>query len=117
MAKAKMIVLSVEDKPGTVADAIAALAEAKVNILSVFGWAPQGVLQLVVDNPRKATTALKKLGISCTEGKAEMIEMPNKPGTLHAFLTKLAKKGVNLRSLSGFGSKSGRKSFLVWTQS
>ena len=33
MAKAKVIVLSVEDRPGTVADAIAALAEAKVNIL------------------------------------------------------------------------------------
>ena len=81
MAKAKMIVLSVEDRPGTVADAIAALAEAKVNILSVFGWAPQGVLQIVVDNPRKAISSLKKLGISCTEGKAEIVEMPNKPGT------------------------------------
>lgn len=115
MAKAKLIVLSVEDKPGTVAAAIASLAEAKVNILSIFGWAPQGQLQIIVDNPRRAFKTLAKLGISCKEEQAEVVELPNKPGSLHGYLTKLAKKGVNLRSLSGFGSKTGRKSYLVWT--
>jgi prephenate dehydratase len=44
-----------------------------------------------------------------------MVEMPNKPGSLHAYLQKLAKKGVNLRSISGTSSKSGRKSVVVWT--
>jgi len=117
MAKAKLIVVKVEDKPGTVATAIAALSEAGVNILSIFGWtqASQGNLQLVVDNPRKAIKALTAATIAYSEAKANMVEIPNKPGSLHAYLQKLAKKGVNLRSISGISSKSGRKSVVVWT--
>ncbi len=115
MAKAKLIVLKVQDKPGTVAAATAALSDAGINIVSIFGWGPQGVVQLVVDNPRKAMKALTAAAIAHTEAKAEMVEMPNKPGSLHAYLEKLAAKGVNLRSISGISSKSGNKAVLVWT--
>jgi hypothetical protein len=115
MAKAKLIRLSVKDKPGTVAAAIAALAEARVNIVSIFGWGPQGALELVVDNPRKAMAALKKLKMKFTEGEAQIAELANRPGSLHAHLEKLAKKGVNLRSLHACGSRTGRKSTVAWT--
>jgi hypothetical protein len=115
MAKTKLIVLEVQDKPGMVAAATAALAEAGISILSIFGWGPQGVVQLVVDNPRKAIKALKAAGTPYSEAKAEVVEISNKPGSLNAYLTKLAKKGVNLRSLCGTSPKSGRTSVLVWT--
>lgn len=117
MAKAKQIVIKVEDKPGTVAAAIAALSTAGVNILSIFGWteASQGNLHLVVDNPRKAVKALAAAGITHSESKAEVVELPNKPGSLHGYLAKLAKKGVNLRTICGTASKSARKSVVVWT--
>jgi hypothetical protein len=115
MAKAKLIVIKVEDKPGAVAAAVAVLSAAKVNIEVIFGYGPQGDLQLVVDNPRKAMKALKAAGVAFSEGKAEVVKMPNKPGSLHNYLSKLAKKGVNLRSISGMSGKSARKSILVWT--
>lgn len=115
MAKAKLIVLKVEDKPGAVAGAIAALSAAGVNILSIFGTAPQGDLQLIVDNPRKAAKALAAAGTAHSEAKAEVVELPNKPGSLHAYLEKLARKGVNLRSICGTASKEARKSVVVWT--
>ena len=117
MAKTKQIVIKVEDRPGTVAAAIAALSKAGVNILSIFGWteAGQGNLHLVVDNPRKAAKALAAAGIVHGEAKAETVELPNKPGSLHAYLEKLAKKGVNLRSICGTASKAARKSVVVWT--
>ena len=115
MAKAKLIVLDVQDKPGAVASAIGALAETGVNIVSILGWGPQGIVQLIVDNPRKAVKALNAAGTTYTEAKAELVEMPNKPGSLHTYLTKLAKKGVNLRSISGTSTKSGSKSVLMWT--
>lgn len=115
MARATMIVLSVEDKPGTVAAAIAALAEANINLVSVLGWAPQGVLQLVVENPTDATGVLEKLGIAWSGEQAEVVELANKPGALHTYLAELAEQGVNLRSLSGFGSADGQKSYVVWT--
>ena len=115
MAKAKLIVLKVQDKPGTVAAATKVFAEAGINILSIFGWGPEGVVQLMVDNPRKAMKALAAAGTAYSEATADVVEMPNKPGSLHAYLEKLAKKGVNLRSISGMSSKSGRKSVVVWT--
>lgn len=115
MAKAKLIVLKVQDKPGTVAAATGVLAEAGVDILSIFGWAPQGVVQLMVDNPRRALKALTAAGIAHTEATAERVELANKPGSLHTYLKKLAKKGVNLRSISGTSPKTGDKSVLVWT--
>ncbi len=115
MAKAKQIVIKVEDRPGTVAAAIAALAEAGVNIMSIYGSSPQGDLQLVVDNPRKAAKALAAAGTAYSEAKAEVVELPNKPGSLHAYLQKLARKGVNLRSISATSSKGARKSVVVWT--
>ena len=115
MTQAKLIVLSVENKPGAVATAIGALAEAEVNLLSIFGWSPQGVLQVIVDNPAKATAVLDRLGIAWSQEQAEIAELPNKPGALHTYLADLATKGVNLRSLSGFASADDQKSFVVWT--
>ena len=117
MAKAKLIVIAVENKPGTVAAAIASLSAAGINILSIFGWtqATQGNLQLVVDNPRKAMKTLAAAAVAHSEAKAEVVELPNKPGSLHAYLQKLSKKGINLRSICATSSKSARKSVIVWT--
>lgn len=115
MAKAKLITIPTEDRPGSVAEGIKALGEAGVNIISILGWNPQGVVQIVADNPRKAMKALKDANIDFTEETAEVVELPNKPGALDAYLEKLAKKGVNLHSLSATTSKGARKAVVVWT--
>lgn len=115
MAKAKLILLKVQDKPGTVAEATKVLAEAGVNILSIFGWAPQGIVQLTVDNPIKAVKALKAARTPHSLATAERTELRNEPGSLHAYLTRLVKKGVNLRSIAATSAKSGDKSVVVWT--
>jgi hypothetical protein len=107
VAKTKLIVLDVEDEPGAVAAATTVMSEAGINIVAIFGWGPEGVVQLGVDNPRKAMKALAAASIAHREVKAEMTEMPNKPGSLHAFLAKLAKKGVNLRSKMEPRAKAG----------
>lgn len=115
MAKTRVIELKVSNRPGTVAAAIGVLSEAGINLLSVFGWGPQGVLQLVVDNPRKAMKALAAAGMAHSERKAEMADISSAPGSLHAYLQKLAKKGVNLRSINATSSSSGPGAVVVWT--
>src|SRR4029434_3577918 len=115
MAKAKLITIPTEDKPGSVAARIKSLAEAGVNIVSILGWNPQNLMQIVTDNPRKAMKALKDAKVAFTEETAEVVELPNKPGTLVTYLEKLAKKGVNLHSLSVTTNKGARKAVVVWT--
>ncbi|HEY7747487.1 MAG TPA: hypothetical protein VH933_02295 [Aestuariivirgaceae bacterium] len=115
MAKAKQITISVANRPGAVAEAIRALANSKVNILSVLGWNPSGALQLVFDNPRAAKKALDGANIQYTESSAEVVELPNKPGVLLKYLDKLASKGVNLGSLNATTSKKATKAVVVWT--
>jgi hypothetical protein len=115
MAKTKQITMQVADRPGSVADAIRALAEARVNILSILGWNESGTLQLVVDNPRAAKKALDKANVPYTESTAEVVELPNKPGSLLKYLEKLASKGVNLQSIGGIAGKKATKAVVVWT--
>jgi hypothetical protein len=115
MAKAKQITIQVADRPGSVAEAIRALAGAKVNILSILGWNESGTLQIVVDNSRVATKALDAVNIRHRESTAEVVELPNKPGTLLKYLDKLASKGTNLQSIAAVTSKNARKAVVIWT--
>jgi hypothetical protein len=115
MAKAKQITIRVADRPGSVAGAIRALAGAKVNILSILGWNESGTLQLVVDNPRAAKKALDAANVHYTESTAELIELPNKPGSLLKYLEKLADKGINLQSIGSVTSKKAAKAVVIWT--
>jgi hypothetical protein len=101
MAKAKQLIISVADRPGTIAAAIKTLAAARINIVSILGWNPSGVVQLIIDNPRVAKKALGAAQVSYTEASAEMVEIPNKPGALLELLDKLAKKNVNLGGGTG----------------
>jgi hypothetical protein len=116
MAKARQITLRVADRPGSVAEAIRALAGAKVNILSILGWNETGTLQVVVDNPRAAKKALDAANVQFTESTAEIVELPNKPGTLLKYLEKLANKGVNLQSIGAVTSKKATKAVVIWTE-
>lgn len=115
MAKAKQFNISVANKPGSVAGALRALAQAKVNVTSVLGWNPSGSLQLVFDKPKAAKKALDAAGISHTESSAEVVKLPNKPGALLKYLDKLAKKGTNLRSLCATANKKSGSATVVWT--
>ncbi len=115
MAKAKQIIIKVADRPGSVAEAIRALAGAKVNILSILGWNESGTLQIVVDNPRAAKKALDAANVQFKESTAEVIELPNKPGTLVRYLEKLANKGINLQSIAAVTSKKATKAVVIWS--
>ena len=58
---------------------------------------------------------LTEAGIDFREATAELIEVPNKPGALLAQLERLAKKGVNLRSICATSGRTARSSVVVWT--
>ena len=115
MSSVKLLVLSVQNRPGAVADVLAALSDAGIDLRSILGWAPQNVLELVVTDPAAAGEVLAGNGIAFTEHDAQIVELANQPGALHTYLAALARDFVNLRSLSGFASADGQVSYVVWT--
>ena len=117
MAKTKQFRISIENRPGTVAEIARALGSAKVNILALLGTAQgtTGTVELVVEDARLAKKALDAAGLTYKETIAEEYELPNKPGALAACLDKLAAKGINLNSICATVSKGGRKAVVVYT--
>jgi len=119
MAKTKQFIVTVENRPGAVAEITRTLGTAKVNILSLLllGNAEdtRGTVQLVVDDARRAEKALDESGLTYQETAAEEYELPNKPGTLAQYLDKLAAKGINLNSICATAAKGGKRAVVVYT--
>jgi len=117
MAKIKQFIITVENRPGAVAEIAKALGKAKVNVLSLLGTTQgtSGTVQLVAEDARRAKKALDEAKISYQETAAEGYELPNKAGALAQCLEKLAAKGVNLSSIHAIASKGGRKALVVCT--
>jgi hypothetical protein len=117
MAKTKQFTISIENRPGAVAEIARTLGNAKVNILSLLGTAQgtTGRVELVVEDARRAKKALDEAKITYQETMAEEYELSNKPGALAECLDKLAAKGVNLNSICATAGKGGKKAVLVYT--
>ena len=117
MAKTKQFTISVENRPGTVAEIARALGSAKVNILALLATAQgtTGTVELVVEDARRARKALDASGLTYKGTTAEERELPNKPGALAECLDKLAAKGVNLNSIHATAAKGGKKAVVVYT--
>ncbi|MGO9404888.1 MAG: hypothetical protein ACLPVW_15605 [Terriglobales bacterium] len=117
MAKIKQFTISIDNRPGTVAEIARTLGNAKVNILALLGTAQgtTGTVELIVEDARRAKRALDDARLTYKETTAEECELPNKPGALAECLDRLAAKGVNLNSIHATAAKGGRKAVLVYT--
>jgi len=117
MAKIKQLTISVENRPGAVAEIAKVLGSAKVNVLSLMGTAhgTSGTIQLVTEDAKRAKRVLDEAKISYQETAAEEFELPNKAGALAQCLEKLATRGVNLNSIHATALKGGRKAVVVYT--
>ncbi len=115
MAKVKQLTVTVENRPGTLAQVAKTLADAKVNIVALLSSTAgtQGSVQVVVDNANKAKKALSGAGLSYTEGTLEQVELPNKPGALAELAGRLAKKGINIDSAYATMPKGAKKAVVV----
>ena len=115
MAKAKQLTVSVENRPGTLAQVARVLGDAKVNILGFLTGTSgeKGWVELVVDRPNKAKKALDGSGLRYTEKAVLHVQLPNVPGALARFAGKLADKDINITSGHQTSVKGARKASVV----
>ena len=104
MNDVKLVAAFAENKPGQVAHFTKILASANINIrwLAVASTGPFGVMKFLVSDPEMACQALKHEGFVAKLVDALAIEVPDKPGGLHAVADCLAGHNINLDNASGF---------------
>src|SRR5215469_9530571 len=115
MAKAAQLTLSLKSRPGVLAALARTLAEARVNIsaISADTRVGRGRIHLVVNNPGQARRALRRAKYRATEETAFVLRMRKKPGALARLSARLAKAGVNIKSV--YATTVGRSATDVLT--
>ena len=98
MQTTKQITVFLENKPGRLANVLAALAAEKVNItaLSVMDKHEHSVLRLTTDSPAKTSQIVQKLNAPFTETDVLVVELKNQPGALSHVCEVLAAEHINI---------------------
>ena len=114
--KTRQFTITLENRPGSLAEVARTLGDAKVNILALLGTAQgtSGAVELVVEDTRRAKKALDQAHVTYIETTAEEHELANKPGALAECLERLASRGINLNSICATVSKGGKKAVVVY---
>ena len=104
MSDVKLVAVFSENMPGQVARFTKILAHANINIrwVAVASTGPFGVMKFLVSDPALAHEALKHEGYVAKLVDALAVEVPDKPGGLHAVAECLAQHDLNLDNASGF---------------
>ena len=99
------LTVSVEDRPGGLADVGEALGNAGINIegLCGVGLGDRGLIHVLVEDGSAARAALEAAGLT-VEGEAEAIVGPipgdvSTPGTMGTMARAVAAAGVNMRAV------------------
>jgi hypothetical protein len=96
--KVEQITLTLENRPGILADLCAHLGDRRIDIraISAADSAATGNVRLVVDNAELARKALSDAGVACTTAMCLALEMPNDPGAFAGIARTLSLAGVNI---------------------
>lgn len=98
MPTRKQMTVSLENKPGRLAQVLSALAQSKVNItaLAVMDRQDHGVLRLVTEDDAATRKALTALNLQCTAHDVLAVELKNQPGALAHVCETLAGGHINI---------------------
>jgi hypothetical protein len=99
------LVISVEDRPGTLADIGEALGKAGVNIEAVcgMGFEGRGIIHICVLDGAAARAALEGAGLTVQGESDAILSEPfagaDEPGALGAMARAVADAGINVRAM------------------
>ena len=115
MPKVSLVTVTLQNKPGTLAQVCSVLGKAGVNISALL--APEirgkGKVRLLVDNLDKAKDALKAAKIRFGEEEAIAVELDNKPGALGEVAEKLAQAKINIRYAYATAAEGSARAIVI----
>jgi hypothetical protein len=104
-----------EDKPGKIAHVTSVLAKAKISIraTTISTADTFGVINLIVDDPKRAEAALTEAGLTVHLRDVLAVLIDDKPGGLDNLMQLLYKEGININNAYGFVLESSKKAVFV----
>ncbi len=104
-----------ENKPGKLAAVTSVLAKAKVSIraTTIATADTFGVINLIVDDPKRAETALTKAGMTVHLRPVLAVMIDDRPGGLDRLTQLLFKEKINIHNAYGFVLESREKAVFI----
>ena len=104
-----------ENKPGQLARITRILSKEKINIraTTIATSHSYGVINLIVDEPKRAQKALTADGLMVTMKVVIAVVIEDKPGGLDKLTQLLAKENVNINNAYGFVLESWKTAIFV----
>src|SRR5262245_43684494 len=100
MPRTSQLVLSLQSKPGVLAQVASSLAGTGVNITAICAGeaaGARGKIRLLVDDPARAVEVLKAAKLRVSQEEALSLTLDNRPGALAEVAGKLARARVNVK--------------------
>jgi hypothetical protein len=93
--------VSLENKPGSLAELATVLGEADVNIDAIHGRSSpaESVVHFITDHPDRARHALGKAGIASTTREVVVVKVLDQPGMLGDVALVMSEAGINIDSV------------------
>jgi hypothetical protein len=104
-----------ENKPGRLAKVTGILGREKLNIraISISTSDDFGVINILVDDPKRAQTVLSKEGLTVSLKEVVAVLIEDKPGGLDKLIQLLAAENINIENAYGFVLESWKKAVFV----
>ena len=114
--KVEQISVFLENKSGRLADVTQLLAGSGINIrgLALADTADFGILRLIVNDPEKAETALRKGGFTIAKNEVVAVEVSDRPGGLARILAALQENHINVEYMYAFIQKNEGNAILIF---
>ena len=114
--KGKEVIVEVHNDPGSGAEVLEVLGQAKINVIAMVGYGSMvseetAWMHMLCDNPVAAKRALQGKGYSVELNSVLLISMVNLPGQMANVLNKAGAKKVNVDY--SYGAAIGRSGITV----
>lgn len=113
----KEVVVRAAEKVGLLADILAPIAEARLNLVAIntTSLANEARISLVAENTSRVVDVLKKAGVAPWEGEVVAVEIANEAGAVAEVANKLAAANVDIRASIASTGAGADTTLYLWT--
>jgi hypothetical protein len=104
----RAFIVSLDNRPGTLADLGEALGQRGINITGIAGstWEGNGAAAIITNDDSGAKAALDEAGLAYRESELVSADLADRPGTLGEAARRLANAGVNIELILPTGMQT-----------